>query len=163
MSTEVVIAFLIGLIVGLLVAWWYWRRRMGECEAQIQTWRSRAQDADAKTRQLETQLKEREQQWAAQQAAAAPSRAAAPAIKPDKLERIEGIGPKISQVLQNAGILTFAQLAATDVGRLEQILRDAELPLADPATWPDQARLAAAGDWSGLEKLQGELKGGRRV
>jgi predicted flap endonuclease-1-like 5' DNA nuclease len=82
---------------------------------------------------------------------------------PDDLKRIEGIGPKISSVLQAAGITTFRQLAATGVGRLSQILRGANIRLADPGTWPEQASLAAAGDWDALEKLQDELQGGRRV
>jgi predicted flap endonuclease-1-like 5' DNA nuclease len=90
---------------------------------------------------------------------------AAPA-EPDDLKIIEGIGPKFSSVLAAAGITTFAQLAATEVGRVEEIL-EAESPrlrrLADPGTWPEQARLAAAGDWEGLAALQEELKGGRRV
>jgi len=82
----------------------------------------------------------------------------------DDLTRIEGIGPKISSLLQAATITTFAQLAAADVSRLEQILSEADLAgLADPATWPEQARLAAAGEWDALETLQDELKGGRQV
>jgi hypothetical protein len=44
-----------------------------------------------------------------------------------------------------------------------QILRKADIRLADPATWPEQAHLAAAGHWGALETLQNELKGGRRV
>jgi len=86
--------------------------------------------------------------------------------EPDDLKLVEGIGPKFSSVLGAAGITTFAQLAATEVGRLEAIL-EAESPrlrrLANPSTWPEQARLAAAGDWEGLAALQEELKGGRRV
>ena len=83
---------------------------------------------------------------------------------PDDLTRMEGIGPKISSLLQTAGITTFAQLAAADVGRLKEILTEADLlGLADPTTWPEQARLAAAGEWDALEALQDELKGGRRV
>ncbi len=92
--------------------------------------------------------------------------AEAEATHPDDLERIEGIGPKIASVLQAAGITTFAQLAATDVERIKQILEQANpnlLRLADPTTWPEQARLAAEGAWQALEKLQSELKGGRRV
>lgn len=84
----------------------------------------------------------------------------------DDLKRIEGIGPKISSVLQAAGIATFAQLADTDVDRLGQILSEADpnlLRLANPATWPEQAKLAADGQWEALEKLQNELKGGRRT
>ena len=85
---------------------------------------------------------------------------------PDDLKRIEGIGPKISSVLQAAGIVTFAQLAATEVEQLRQIL-EAENPdllrLADPSTWPEQAGLAAEGAWEALETLQDDLKGGRRA
>jgi predicted flap endonuclease-1-like 5' DNA nuclease len=84
--------------------------------------------------------------------------------KPDDLKVIEGIGPKISSLLQAAGIMTFAQLAATDVSRLKEIIAEAGLSaLADPTTWPDQASLAAAGKWDELEALQDALKGGRRV
>jgi len=92
-----------------------------------------------------------------------------PALSPaegtpaDDLTRIAGIGPKISSVLQGAGITTYAQLAATAVDRLGQILDESGVRLADPGTWPEQARLAAAGDWDALKGLQGQLKGGRRV
>jgi hypothetical protein len=81
----------------------------------------------------------------------------------DDLTRIEGIGPKISGLLAEAGISTFAQLATTSVERLEKIIADADLTaLADPGTWPAQARLAAEGEWERLDALQEELKGGRR-
>ncbi|HUV89177.1 MAG TPA: DUF4332 domain-containing protein [Anaerolineae bacterium] len=92
---------------------------------------------------------------------AAPARPVPPA--PDDLERIEGIGPKIAGLLQAAGITTFAQLAATNVGRLKQILTDAGIRIADPTTWAEQARLAAAGKWDELQALQDKLKGGRQV
>lgn len=85
---------------------------------------------------------------------------------PDDLKKIEGIGPKISGVLNAAGILTFAQLAETTPDRIREIL-EAEDPrltrLADPTTWAEQAKLAAAGKWDELATLQDELKGGRRV
>ena len=86
--------------------------------------------------------------------------------EPDDLTKIEGIGPKISSVLQAAGITTYAALASTDAAQIRQILGDESpnlLRLADPSTWPQQAELAATGDWDGLAKLQGELKGGRRA
>ncbi len=85
---------------------------------------------------------------------------------PDDLKKIEGIGPKISSVLNAAGIFTFAQLAETTADRIREIL-EAEDPrlnrLADPTTWAEQAKLAAAGKWDELAVLQDELKGGRRV
>ena len=86
--------------------------------------------------------------------------------EPDDLTKVEGIGPKISSVLQAAGIKTYAALASTDAAQIRQILGDESpnlLRLADPTTWPQQAELAAAGDWDGLAKLQGELKGGRKA
>jgi len=81
----------------------------------------------------------------------------------DDLTRIEGIGPKISGLLQEAGISTFTQLAGTSVDRLQKIIADADLTaLADPGTWSAQAKLAAEGEWERLDALQEELKGGRR-
>jgi len=85
-------------------------------------------------------------------------------VQPDDLKLIEGIGPKLSTVLHQAGITTWAKLAQTDVSELQRILDEAGISkISNPATWPEQAALAAAGDWGGLEKLQDELKGGRRA
>jgi len=93
----------------------------------------------------------------------APADPVAPA-KPDDLTVVEGIGPKISATLQAAGITTLAQLSETDGDQIQQILDDAGLPkLAHPGTWPEQARLAANGEWSALEEFQNSLKGGRRA
>jgi predicted flap endonuclease-1-like 5' DNA nuclease len=84
--------------------------------------------------------------------------------KPDDLKLIEGIGPKIAGILAAAGIDTFAQLAAADGSRLKEIIAQAGLTaLADPASWPEQAALAAAGKLDELKVLQDQLKGGRRV
>lgn len=80
----------------------------------------------------------------------------------DDLKVIEGIGPKISSVLQEAGISAYNELANTSVSRLEKILEDADIRLGDPTTWPEQAKFAAAGEWDSLETLQDELKAGKR-
>jgi predicted flap endonuclease-1-like 5' DNA nuclease len=82
---------------------------------------------------------------------------------PDDLAIVEGIGPKIAAVLNQAGVMTFAQLANMGVDQLELILHQASLRLADPSSWPDQARLAADGDWAGLKALQDRLTAGRRT
>jgi predicted flap endonuclease-1-like 5' DNA nuclease len=68
-------------------------------------------------------------------------------LQVDDLKKIEGIGPKIESVLQEAGIRTYAQLAVTGADRLKLILKDAGVRAA-PDTWPEQARLAAVGDWA---------------
>jgi hypothetical protein len=82
----------------------------------------------------------------------------------DDLTIIEGIGPKIASLLQEAGIVSFAMLAGTPQEELDEILTSARLRrISDPTTWPDQARLAAAGEWEALQQLQNTLKGGRRA
>lgn len=87
---------------------------------------------------------------------------ATPAKKPDNLELIEGIGPKIAEVLAKEGIASFAQLAAMDKARLEAILVKANIHApSDPTTWPKQARLAADGKMDELRALQAQLVGGR--
>jgi predicted flap endonuclease-1-like 5' DNA nuclease len=159
---QVIVTFVVGLVVGLLVAWFYWRQQLVEGE-QL---RGQVSEGQATIRDLTAQLEERNQAISQLKSAATSRAAEAPVLekpKPDNLARIEGIGPKISQVLQDAGIMTFEQLAAADVSRLEQILTGAGMRLAEPSTWPEQARLAAAGDWQALETLQDELTGGRRA
>ena len=96
----------------------------------------------------------------AERPAAAPKSAKATA-KPDDLKRIEGIGPKIEGVLHDNGITTFAQLAKANPEALSAMLSDVG-GSHDPTTWPEQAALAAAGNWNELQELQDNLKGGRR-
>lgn len=93
----------------------------------------------------------------------APAKATVPEIpvKADDLTLIEGIGPKIASLLKANGIVNFAQLAAAEIPFLEKILRDAGLQFAKPASWPEQAALAAAGKMEELKALQEKLVGGR--
>ena len=81
----------------------------------------------------------------------------------DDLRRIEGIGPKIASVLVKAGLDSFEKLSNTKPEEIKAILEMANIPLAQPDTWPEQARLAAANNWQALAEFQGQLKGGRRV
>ena len=82
---------------------------------------------------------------------------------PDDLQKLEGIGPKVSKVLNNAGITTFAGLAAANPGDVQKALNDAGLQMMNPEGWIEQASLASKGDWAGVERLQNELKGGRKA
>ena len=81
----------------------------------------------------------------------------------DDLTKIEGIGPKVSKVLANAGITTFAGLIEAGAKKVDSILDAAGLHMMDSAGWIEQAKLAAMADWEKLLKLQNELKGGRKV
>ena len=76
------------------------------------------------------------------------------------LKIIEGIGPKIEQILTKAGIISFKLLAATDVKTLKNILAAAGPRFAkyNPSSWRQQARLAATGKMDKLKELQNKLK-----
>lgn len=89
----------------------------------------------------------------------------APDPKMANLKLIEGIGPKIEELLKKAGILDLPQLAETPVDLLEEILDQAggHFRMHTPATWPAQARLAANGNWDLLKEYQEQLRGGRET
>jgi predicted flap endonuclease-1-like 5' DNA nuclease len=83
----------------------------------------------------------------------------------DDLEVVEGIGPKIRKLYNDAGITMFWQLAETPLAKSQAIL-DAAGPaykIANPGTWAEQAKLAAANKWADLRKLQEILIAGVRV
>lgn len=89
--------------------------------------------------------------------------AATPAASADDLKKIEGIGPKIAQLLNEAGITTFAELANTSAERVKEILEAAgsRYKMHDPTTWGQQSQMAADGKWAELKALQDELNGGK--
>lgn len=81
----------------------------------------------------------------------------------DDLKAVEGIGPKIEILLQNAGIKTWRALAETPVTRIQEILDAAgsRYALAEPGTWPKQSELAADGKWDELQSYQDALNAGK--
>jgi predicted flap endonuclease-1-like 5' DNA nuclease len=81
----------------------------------------------------------------------------------DDLKKIEGIGPKIEELLNQAGILTFSALSKAATDKLKSILDAAgkRYQMHDPTTWAKQAKLAADGKWDDLAKWQSELNGGK--
>lgn len=87
----------------------------------------------------------------------------APAPAADDLTKIEGIGPKVNELLQTAGVTTFAALAGASHEQLKGILADAgsRYQMMDPTTWPQQSQLATDGKWDELQVLQDKLDGGR--
>ncbi len=83
----------------------------------------------------------------------------------DDLKIIEGIGPKIEELLKKAGIYSYLTLATTSPDRIKEILSAAgdRFNMHDPATWPKQSSLAAQGKWEELNMLKEVLDGGRAV
>jgi large subunit ribosomal protein L19 len=81
----------------------------------------------------------------------------------DDLTKIEGIGPKINELLHEDSISTYADLAGTAPEKIREILDAAGSQFAshDPATWPKQAEMARDGKWDELKTWQDELDGGK--
>jgi len=84
-------------------------------------------------------------------------------VRSDDLKIIEGIGPKIEKMLNEAGIYTWEELAVTPVEKLQEILETGgpAYKVHNPESWPYQARLAAEGKWDELRRWQDEHKWGR--
>ncbi|RAJ11273.1 30S ribosomal protein S2 [Arenibacter echinorum] len=80
----------------------------------------------------------------------------------DDLTKVEGIGPKIAEIFQEAGINTFADLADKSEEDLKDILTESGPRYAskNPASWPKQAQMAADGKWDELQEWQDSVKGG---
>ncbi len=83
----------------------------------------------------------------------------------DDLKIVEGIGPKIESLLNEAGIYSFARLAASSPAYVRQILANAgdRFTMHNPETWPKQAEMAEKGTWDQLKVWQDELDGGKVI
>jgi predicted flap endonuclease-1-like 5' DNA nuclease len=160
-----------GLLLGWLLSWLFDKlfRRDGDAagvrlRAEVETLNRRVAELTARLGEAETRAKSA---GTAALAASGMAAAAAFGFTPQKngqddLELIEGIGPKISSLLQEAGIDTFAKLAAAPAATVQQVLDTAgpNFRLANPGSWARQAALCVKGDWAALRKLQDELIAG---
>jgi large subunit ribosomal protein L21 len=80
--------------------------------------------------------------------------------KADDFKKIEGIGPKIAETLNAAGVMTYADLSKMKAEKIAEIIADVRGSHVTD-TWPTQAKLAAEGKWDELKVLQDELDGGK--
>ena len=62
--------------------------------------------------------------------------------KNDDLKKLDGVGPKLEEVFNEAGITTFKEFAATPIEKLNEILENAGSRYAskDPTPWIEQAK-----------------------
>lgn len=81
----------------------------------------------------------------------------------DDLQRLEGIGPRIEKLLNDAGIKSYARLATMDRNHLKSLLEQGgnDFKMNEPKSWPYQAELAAKENWSRLKEYQTFLLDGR--
>lgn len=80
-------------------------------------------------------------------------------LQKDDLQIIDGIGPKIEELLNNNGIYSWLQLADTSVEKLNEILDNAgsRFSIHNPLNWPRQATLARDGKMDELAALKVDL------
>ncbi|MEE9309891.1 MAG: helix-hairpin-helix domain-containing protein [Cocleimonas sp.] len=83
----------------------------------------------------------------------------------DDLKKIEGIGPKIEEVLNKNGIKSFSQLSIAKRDTLKGFLNDAgsQFQMHEPESWPHQAGMAQRGEWEALRVYQEFMDGGRET
>ena len=81
----------------------------------------------------------------------------------DDLKKLEGIGPRIEKLLNDAGIKSYARLATMDRNHLKNLLEQGgnDFKMNEPKSWPYQAELAAKENWSRLKEYQAFLLDGR--
>ena len=85
------------------------------------------------------------------------------AIKQDDLKVVEGIGPKIEGMFQDASIKTWKALSEASVADCQKVLDGGgkRYQVHDPASWPMQAKMCYEGKWKELFKWQEEHKHGK--
>lgn len=145
----------VGVVTALVLLWWLENKNRKNLQGSM------IEETPGDTKAIPLPVEETVQVETA--AIKPPEPSAIPPTEPDDLTKIEGIGPKISTTLQEAGIRTYTQLAASEAAVLKKVLSDAGIRIGQPDTWPEQAALAAKADWTALKELQSSLQGGRRV
>lgn len=80
-------------------------------------------------------------------------------IHQDDLQKLKGVGPTFASILHRAGIHTYQQLAEASPLKLRSLLivEDEQFSQHDTSSWPQQAALAAQGDWEQLKAYQDTL------
>jgi predicted flap endonuclease-1-like 5' DNA nuclease len=150
-------AFVLGLLAGWIIEWiidWiYWRRKASASLEQEALLREQLQAAEAHSAELEHQLSIQKANLASLQEKLSNAAPAVPVrsmpVVQDDLVVIKGIGPVIAGKLNQAGIYSFADLAALTPERLRELVGKMISQLADEEAIIEQARKLAA------EKSQG--------
>ncbi len=80
-------------------------------------------------------------------------------IAKDDLKKIEGIGPKLQELLNSLDIYTYSDLSKADSNEIQKVLDKSgpQYRVHEPKTWPAQAKLAANNKWDELEKMQQDI------
>lgn len=80
-----------------------------------------------------------------------------PTAEGEDLKSVFGVDRKIEEFLHAQGVMTWGKLAAFTGQQLNDMLMHSGIEGYDADTWPEQARLAAEGDWDRLKSWQAEM------
>jgi predicted flap endonuclease-1-like 5' DNA nuclease len=138
-KAENVMLFWLGLVGGLTIGWviewiidWrFWRRDFYRAVSAEQHAQRELEAARQEISRLQAQVAELS--WPAKEVTAA-------LVQRDPLEQIHGVGPIFAQRLHEAGIFTFAQLAAATPERVQAALMPEQRQRIDAAAWIAQAQ-----------------------
>ncbi len=85
-------------------------------------------------------------------------------VRIDDLTVVAGITPDVAELCGRIGVRTWSDLAAVEPSLLRTMLVDAGAPFdqLDPADWPAEAGLLAAGRWSDVAARRDGLSDGGR-
>lgn len=149
MTRELVLAFVIGLVVGWLIEliwdWLFWRSRAAAVRNQalrLEQTVNRQNDELFEARRQAAEAGARADALAAQ-VADLERRLGAAARAADDLTAIKGIGRVFAERLHSAGITTFAALAQLSAAQLEAIIQPEAWQEVDFDSWIAQAAQTA--------------------
>ena len=151
-----IIGLILGWVIEWIIDWRFWRREVMNLREENQRLRrelgGRTPEAAA-TKSRIGAATIRQAPPPAQHSVVAPSKAVredeslvAVEISSDDLTAIHGIGKSVASRLNEAGIFTFAELAAQTPDTLNQLAALADWEHADTATWIADARSRLAPD-----------------
>ena len=131
------VTFIIGLIIGWLAEWvidWFYWRRKGDGTAVDPKWPAQLNQAESKIQELQRQLQaalNREPEIIIKEVAVVKEK--------DRLEKIHGIGKVFARRFNEAGVVTFADLAALSPERTHEIINPEEWQAIEPEAWIAEA------------------------
>lgn len=122
------ISLILGVVIGFVVGWLIGRSRTREAIDNQQHLQNKLDEASTEIKRLQSKIEE------------SGSKVQLVYKRADHLEDINGIGPVFAQRLNEAGINTFADLAAQTPERVKEIISPKNWQAVDPEGWISQAR-----------------------
>jgi len=129
---------IIGWVVEWVIDWRFWRKDLTVTSDEESRLRKELEVARLEISGLQTRLRTQD----------------ATTLSQDRLQDIDGIGPVYVRKLNDAGLYTFAQVAASPIERLTEIINPQEWQTIDFSEWIRQARL--------LDEAKEQVRGGNQ-